>query len=129
MDQKVQKSIYFPNLNSIRFIAALLVIIHHIEQFKSVFNIYPNQMNNPVIGSFGPLGVRLFFVLSGFLITYLLFAEKEVSGTISITKFYIRRALRIWPLYYLIVLLAFFIVPYFFRAWFRSMQRSYMATL
>ncbi len=114
MDQKVQKSIYFPNLNSIRFIAALLVIIHHIEQFKSVFNIYPNQMNNPVIGSFGPLGVRLFFVLSGFLITYLLFAEKEVSGTISITKFYIRRALRIWPLYYLIVLLAFFIVPYFF---------------
>ena len=110
----MQKSIYFPNLNSIRFIAALLVIIHHIEQFKSVFNIYPNGLNNPVISSFGPLGVRLFFVLSGFLITYLLFAEKEVSGTISIRKFYIRRALRIWPLYYLIVVLAFFIVPHFF---------------
>ena len=110
----MQKSIYFPNLNSIRFIAALLVIIHHIEQFKSVFNIYPNGLNNPVISSVGPLGVRLFFVLSGFLITYLLFAEKEVSGTISIRKFYIRRALRIWPLYYLIVVLAFFIVPHFF---------------
>jgi peptidoglycan/LPS O-acetylase OafA/YrhL len=114
MDQKVQKSIYFPNLNSIRFIAALLVIIHHIEQNKSVLNIYPNMMSNPMINYFGPLGVRLFFVLSGFLITYLLFAEKAVSGTISIKKFYIRRALRIWPLYYLIVLLAFFVVPHFF---------------
>ena len=114
MDQKARKSIYFPNLNSIRFIAALLVVIHHIEQFKSVLHIYPNSMANPVINYFGPLGVRLFFVLSGFLITYLLFVEMEVSGTISIKKFYIRRALRIWPLYYLIVLLAFLVIPQFF---------------
>jgi peptidoglycan/LPS O-acetylase OafA/YrhL len=45
-------------------------------------------------------GVSIFFVLSGFLITYLLQQEKE-SGKIHIKKFYIRRILRIWPLYYL----------------------------
>lgn len=112
--QSISKSVYFPNLNAIRFIAAFMVIIHHIEQIKDVFRIYPNKWNDPIISYVGTLGVRLFFVLSGFLITYLLFIEKEVSGRISIKKFYIRRALRIWPLYYLIVVLALFIIPVFF---------------
>lgn len=56
------------------------------------------------------MGVILFFVLSGFLITHLLLIEKKNSA-ISIKKFYIRRILRIWPLYFLILLLAFFILP------------------
>ena len=46
-------------------------------------------------------GVTIFFTLSGFLITYLLLKEKEFSGRVKIKDFYIRRALRIWPLYYL----------------------------
>jgi peptidoglycan/LPS O-acetylase OafA/YrhL len=54
----------------------------------------------------GELGVRIFFVLSGFLITYLLLAEAEEAGAISLRRFYIRRALRILPIYvtYLLVL-------------------------
>ena len=59
----------------------------------------------------GKLGVVLFFVLSGFLITFLLFKEKELTQTISIKNFYIRRILRIWPLYFLIVILSLFILP------------------
>ncbi len=110
------KRIYFPNLNGLRFIAAFAVIIHHIEQLKSIFNI--NSLWNSkgllpsVIHSIGSLGVVLFFVLSGFLITYLLLAEEEKTKTIAIKKFYIRRILRIWPLYLLIVLSSLFILPH-----------------
>lgn len=60
----------------------------------------------------GDYGVTIFFVLSGFLITYLLLSEKQKTSTINIPKFYVRRILRIWPLYYLIVLLGFFVLPH-----------------
>ena len=59
----------------------------------------------------GDLGVNFFFVLSGFLITTLLFKEKETFGRIEISNFYIRRILRIWPVYFLILTLGFFVFP------------------
>ena len=52
----------------------------------------------------GSLGVRVFFVLSGFLITRLLLGEHTTTGTISLKNFYARRALRIFPVYYLYLL-------------------------
>lgn len=103
--------VYFQNLNAIRFIAAFLVIIHHIEQLK--FNVCaPNHWDNAVVQIIGKLGVVLFFVLSGFLISYLLFKEQEVTHNISIRDFYMRRVLRIWPLYFLTITLAFFVYPF-----------------
>ena len=51
-------------------------------------------------------GVTLFFVISGFLITYLLLNEQEKSQRVSIPKFYMRRILRIWPIYYLYLFIA-----------------------
>ena len=101
--------VYFPSLNGIRFIAALLVIVHHIELTKNWLGL-KNYWANPSILLIGKLGVILFFVLSGFLITYLLLAEEKETKTISIKSFYIRRILRIWPLYYLLVALAFFVL-------------------
>lgn len=101
---------YFPNLNGVRFIAAFSVLIHHIEQVKEVFKV-PNFYDNHLIKNMGKLGVDLFFVLSGFLITYLLLHEKGRFGRIDTRNFYIRRILRIWPLYFLIVILAFFVFP------------------
>ena len=65
----MSKYLHFPNLNALRAIAALLVLIHHIEQFKNVFKL-DNYWNIPFIQVIGKLGVVLFFVLSGFLITY-----------------------------------------------------------
>lgn len=103
--------VYFENLNAIRFIAALLVIICHIEELKDFTNI-DRIFDVSQTRLVGRVGVVLFFVLSGFLITYLLFKEKEITKSISIKKFYIRRILRIWPLYFLIVLFTFFIVPF-----------------
>src|SRR3989338_8543857 len=102
--------VFFPNLNGLRFIAALMVIIHHIEQIKSILKM-DNFSTFPPVFFVGKLGVILFFVLSGFLITYLLLQEKEVSNTISVRQFYIRRILRIWPLYYFIILLGLIIIP------------------
>ena len=76
---------------------------------------YNNEWKNPVIFNLGGLGVFFFFVLSGFLITYLLLAEKEYTKTISVKEFYLRRIFRIWPLYYLIFILGFFVLPHFFQ--------------
>jgi peptidoglycan/LPS O-acetylase OafA/YrhL len=106
------KRIYFNGLNSLRFLAALAVIITHIELLKKSFGL-KSYWNHPLFFNLGGLGVYFFFVLSGFLITYLLLAEKESFGKISIKHFYVRRVLRIWPLYYLIVILGFFILPKF----------------
>jgi peptidoglycan/LPS O-acetylase OafA/YrhL len=104
-------TVFYKNLNSVRCIAAGLVIVHHIEQNKQ-FNGLPNYFDNSVIVLFGKLGVDIFFVLSGFLITSLLVIEKEKYQHISIGKFYMRRILRIWPLYFLIAILALFVWPH-----------------
>jgi len=104
--QKIQ----FPSLNGLRFLAAFGVIVHHIEQAKYLYKM-PNLWMDPTIGKLGGHCVSLFFVLSGFLITFLLMEEKKVFQTISIRKFYIRRALRIWPLYFIIVILGFLVLP------------------
>jgi peptidoglycan/LPS O-acetylase OafA/YrhL len=102
--------VYFPGLHGLRFFAALAVVVAHIELLKS-YHGYPNLADNLAIYELGRLAVTFFFVLSGFLITYLLLEEKREAGTIAIRKFYIRRIFRIWPLYYLVVVLAFVIVP------------------
>lgn len=89
-------------------------MFHHIELYKyrahhqSLFDYGPVRH---FISNIGKNGVYIFFVLSGFLITYLLLAEKAERQTIALKKFYIRRILRIWPLYYFIVLLSFVVLP------------------
>jgi peptidoglycan/LPS O-acetylase OafA/YrhL len=104
--------VYFPSLNGLRFIAALMVIIHHLEQIKSLFGL-PNAFTEwHFIKIMGNLGVDLFFTLSGFLITYLLLSEHDKFKTIDVKRFYIRRCLRIAPLYYVIIILGLFILPH-----------------
>ncbi|MEO6915720.1 MAG: acyltransferase, partial [Chitinophagaceae bacterium] len=103
--------VYFPNLNAIRFIAAFMVVFHHIEQFKLLYKIPANFNQNSPFYLMGKLGVVLFFVLSGFLITFLLLKEESVTGKISIRDFYIRRVLKIWPLYFLIFAIGLYLLP------------------
>lgn len=129
------KKEYFKGLDSLRFFAALAVFFTHVELIKKFtgfgthwidpeeritkFTVFQSVMSkeieplSPLIAYSSALGVVFFFVLSGFLITYLLFKEKEANGSVAIGKFYLRRAFRIWPLYYLIFLLGFFVLPYF----------------
>ncbi|MBK9637863.1 MAG: acyltransferase [Bacteroidetes bacterium] len=124
MEQKATNDrIYFGGLNGLRFFAATAVIFHHVEQYKlwaqrdgasysSVFG--GNSVLSIFFEALGHKAVSLFFVLSGFLITYLLLAEVRKTNTVSLKKFYMRRILRIWPVYYAVILLAFTIVPRFF---------------
>jgi len=60
----------------------------------------------------GHLSIMLFFVLSGFLITNILMWEFKTKGKIQTGKFFLRRFLRVWPLYFLIIIFGFFIFPH-----------------
>jgi peptidoglycan/LPS O-acetylase OafA/YrhL len=94
------KSTYLPGLNGIRAFACLMVFYDH--YFHTLGKSYSLPL--PHFIDLGPLGVTCFFTLSGFLITTLLLQEKSATGTIHFRDFYLRRILRIWPLYFLIVL-------------------------
>lgn len=90
-----RKTRFFASLDGLRALAILAVIWHHTGW----------QATHWAISSTGYLGVDLFFVISGFLITTLLLREREDTGRISLRDFYIRRALRIFPLYYTVIAL------------------------
>jgi peptidoglycan/LPS O-acetylase OafA/YrhL len=81
---------YVAELDGLRAISVLLVISTHMHQ-----KVWTRAS--------GPLGVVVFFVLSGFLITSLAMQEEASTGTVSLKAFYIRRSFRIFPLYYLIL--------------------------
>lgn len=98
---KENKSIHLPGLNGLRAIAALSVMWSHVFQY-TFGNWGIKGCALPVVAD----GVTLFFVISGFLITYLLLNEQKESNRVSIPKFYIRRILRIWPIYYLYLVIA-----------------------
>ncbi len=100
-----KKAYYLPNLDGLRFIAASTVLIFHFDR-TLVDNGYKKFYYEFFPFNFGDLAVVFFFVLSGFLITYLLLIEKQTSR-ISLKKFYLKRIFRIWPLYYLTIILAF----------------------
>ena len=103
--------VHFKGLNGIRAIAAMIVLVFHIDQFIGFFGLKSIGFHETGMAGYG---VTLFFVLSGFLITRLLLIEQNEFQQIDIPKFYLRRILRIWPIYYLVILIAiiiYFTVP------------------
>jgi peptidoglycan/LPS O-acetylase OafA/YrhL len=104
---------YFKGLNGLRFIAAYLVLLHHAEQIRFKNEIF--NLKNYSLFNNGGIAVTFFFVLSGFLITYLLLKEKNDTNQISVKQFYVRRILRIWPLYFLLVIIGTLIIPFFIQ--------------
>lgn len=105
---------YFENLDGWRVICFLMVFLFH-----SFYTVDPTILSSStylfwkkdVFGN-GNIGVNFFFVISGFLITYLLLKEKHQNNQISIKMFIYRRVLRIWPLYFFCVFFGFFIFPF-----------------
>lgn len=87
-----------PSLNGWRAIAVTLVVLGHLKTTLNADSVIYKILDNLIFADFG---VRIFFVLSGFLITTLLLKEKNKNGKISIKNFFVRRFLRIVPVLWL----------------------------
>ena len=94
--------------DGLRALSVIFVILTHLGIYGvAASNGWLSDRVAPIIG--GTTGVQIFFVLSGYLITSLLIHEHKATGSISLKGFYIRRAFRILPLYFLCVLLTWFV--------------------
>jgi peptidoglycan/LPS O-acetylase OafA/YrhL len=115
-DRRQRSSFYRPELDVLRFFAFLAVFQLHSNQqpFDYYAAHFPLFLAKVIAGLIygGKYGVSLFFTLSSYLITDLLLREKELFGTLDVRSFYLRRILRIWPLYYSFILLTK-VVPFF----------------
>ncbi len=109
----VQSGLYFPQLDSVRGISFLAIFLFHTihlpdeDFFLSGFIKY--LYNNL------PLSIDVFFILSSFLLTYLALNEYKKLNSFSFKNYFTRRILRIWPLYYFILALAFIVFPFIAR--------------
>lgn len=101
---------YFPQLDSIRglsFLAVYFVHAYHPDFGTGFLNQLLQFFYNNLA-----LSIDVFFILSAFLLTWLGINEYKVNGNFSFKNYFIRRALRIWPLYFLLMIFSFVIVPY-----------------
>jgi peptidoglycan/LPS O-acetylase OafA/YrhL len=91
---------YIPSLDGLRGLAVLLVMIYHFSHVPIITHSFVDEAFFKVL-TMGWIGVDVFFVLSGFLITRILLWSKEAPISEYLKVFYIKRSLRIFPLYYL----------------------------
>jgi peptidoglycan/LPS O-acetylase OafA/YrhL len=99
-------------LDVLRGVAILLVLFRH--ALLPYYDAGPFQWVMRFLECIGWTGVDLFFVLSGFLIGGLLFKEIQKTGRLDVKRFYIRRGLKIWPAYFLFLVVVYFIHGYRF---------------
>ena len=99
------KPTYFPAFDSLRFLSILAVVFQHFNTFAANFGFTP--LDIPILPRLSFLAVQFFFAGSGFLITYLLFWEFRSFGKLDLSSYFMRRLLRIWPGYYLLVAISF----------------------
>ncbi len=107
---------YHPELDVLRFIAFLAVFMHHALPRDA--NLYtaaglPTTVTQWLLTAkeAGAFGLGLFFALSSYLITELLLREHAKRGSFSVSAFYVRRALRIWPLYFTFLAITVLVIP------------------
>jgi peptidoglycan/LPS O-acetylase OafA/YrhL len=146
-----QETNWIPAIDGCRAVAALAVVVDHYQPWRDLSGVWPYTIwaRTCSLFGFGALGVIFFFALSSFLLTFLSLREHQRTGSFSIRKFYVRRMLRIWPLYYVILaayialglisrshfngtdnswLREFWVYPMFVQNWF-NMTRSDMGIL
>jgi peptidoglycan/LPS O-acetylase OafA/YrhL len=103
------KPTYIPGLDGVRGIAALMIMfLHLVPNYNSPAHPFLSILRKLAI--IGQCGVPLFFVLSGFLITRILLHAKNHPSYFK--QFYLKRVLRIFPLYYLYLVINFFLIPW-----------------
>ena len=109
MGQKV----YFKNLDALRFVAFLFIFLGHALDTDSVVirdsSVYGWVKNYVYI--FGKTGFSFAFVLSSYINTWVILEERQHAGYFKPWLYYVRRALRIWPLYFLVLFIGFVLLP------------------
>jgi peptidoglycan/LPS O-acetylase OafA/YrhL len=112
LDKPKNERFYRPELDTLRYFAFLGVFVFHIVPNDPSFYLTHHLLSGAVvpiicaIAGSGAFGVDLFFALSAYLITILLIREEELRGQIDVKAFYLRRMLRIWPLYFFFIAIA-----------------------
>lgn len=101
-----EKSLRIPSLDGLRALSISLVLFGHLCGTRNFWSGEGVSFLGP-----GELGVRVFFVISGLLITRLLLTENETTGKIHLAKFYFRRTLRIFPPYYVFLFFLIAVQP------------------
>lgn len=104
------KKIYYPQLDAIRGLSFLAVFFFHACKPPAAANSL--QAFGVFVYSRLPLSIDVFFILSSFLLTLLGINEYKLRGNFSFKNYFIRRALRIWPLYYLLMVFSFVILKW-----------------
>lgn len=109
------KPTFFKNLDGLRAVAALTVILAHLCYYFEAphtpfYDFFRKFLS--AYGRGGNFGVNFFFIISGFLITYLMFIEQSKNGKLNVIYFYVRRIFRIWPLYFATLIIGFLIYPF-----------------
>ncbi len=110
---QVKKPFYLPELDGLRTVGFFYMFMAH-------SSVIPQQPNSHfflvdaynVFVKWGVIGLDMFFVLSGYLITTLLLKERLKNGNISLPLYFKRRMLRIWPLFYLVIFVGAFVIPF-----------------
>ena len=97
---------YIKNINGLRFLASLCILIHHIEQIKCSYGL-PNMWGSSVFEMMKHVGIVCFFVLSGFLFVHKFLVKK----TLKPREFLLHRLRKFYPLYFVLVVFALFVFP------------------
>ena len=121
MSAQAPSKVHLPALDTLRGVAIVVVLFHNLSIFVGHGTLFDKLWNAFVEA--GWVGVQLFFVLSGFLITGILVDEREAPRAIRV--FYVRRVLRIFPLYYALLLVYFVVLPPLFPV----LQRPFAETI
>ncbi|MES2850104.1 MAG: acyltransferase, partial [Bacteroidota bacterium] len=103
------KAPYFKNLDALRFFSFLSVFLTHTIKFPGTDNSFFEVLIQIIQMNY--LSVPFFFSLSSFLITYRLLMEREKENKIRLLNFYKNRILRIWPAYFIIIIIGFILFP------------------
>jgi peptidoglycan/LPS O-acetylase OafA/YrhL len=129
---KIQnKQSYDSGIDVVRFIAFFFVFIHHFvyRGGNSISELPKTYWTNTYLDSisfFGSEGVTIFFCLSGYLLSRILIGELNKTGKLSVRSFYIRRILRIWPLYFSFVFLCLLTAPLLGNQVIKSSELPYL---
>jgi peptidoglycan/LPS O-acetylase OafA/YrhL len=99
---------YFKNLDAMRFFAFLMIFLDHVifsQNFSNDKSALHNFFNRHFI-----IGIDFYTILSGFLITWIILEEYKFTRKFNLPAFWLKRTLRIWPVYFLLIFIGFFLV-------------------